>query len=152
MQIAGFRLILTMPSRHRLRDYQREEPLLCWMKELASRKLTDDLRSVSSVIQRLYQRFLETGTVQERRHCGRPMVTSRQEDHYLVISSLRERSATSVTLRGQLREASGANISCSTVRRRLAEQNLRSRRSAVRPVLSDVNRARRRAWAQAHVT
>ena len=39
----------------------------------------------------------------------------------------------------------------STVRSRLWEANLRSRRPAIRPVLSVVNRNRRLAWVRSHV-
>ena len=94
-----------MPSRHRLTDYQRGRAIALLDEGIGQREVARRLEVSHSVIQRLYQRFLETGAVQERRHSGRPRVTSRQEDHYLVISSLRERSAISVTLRGQLRDA-----------------------------------------------
>ena len=152
MKRTCIRLTLTMQPRHRLTADQRVRAL-AWLDEgLGQREVARRLQVPHSVIQRLHQRFIETGAVQERQRSGRPRVTTRQEDRYLVLSVLRERSATSVTLRGQLRDATGTNISCSTVRRRLMEQNLRSRRPAVRPQLSVAIRARRLAWAREHVT
>ena len=152
MKRTCIRLTLTMPPRHRLTDDQRGRAL-AWLDEgLGQRKVARCLQMSHSVIQRLYQRFIETAAVQERQRSGRPRVTTRQEDLYLVLSILRERSATSVTLRGQPRDATGTNISCSTVRRRLIEQNLRSRRPAVQPQLSVAIRASHLAWDQEHVT
>ena len=140
-----------MSSRRRLTDYQRGRAMALLDEGFGQREVARRLGVSHSVVQRLHHRFIETGAVQERLRCGRPRVTTTSEDHYLVLSALRDRSATSVSLRGQLRVATDSNISCSTVRRRLHEQNLRSRRPAVRPQLSGSQRARRLAWAQEHL-
>ena len=141
-----------MPERRRLTDEQRGRALALLDEGIGQREVARRLQVSLSVIQRLLHRFNETGSVQERRHPGRPRATTRHEDRSLVLSALRERNSTSVALRGQLRAATGTNISSTTVRRRLREAGLASRRPAVRPVLSAVNRARRLAWAQVHVT
>ena len=105
-----------------------------------------------SVIIRLRDRHVATGSSQERPRSGRPRATTRRQDRHLRLGALRDRATTASTLRGHLRTTTGANVSCSTVRRRLREAGLRSRRPAVRPVLSAVNRTRRLAWARQHVT
>lgn len=141
-----------MPARRRLTDEQRGRALALLDEGLGQREVARRLAVTHSTIQRLLQRFNDTGAVQERRRTGRPRATTRQQDRYVVLAVLRERASTAVTLRGQLRNATGADISCSTVRRRLHEANLSSRRPAVRIVLSPVNRERRLTWARAHVT
>ena len=141
-----------MAARRRLTDEQRGRALALLDEGLGQREVARRLAVSHSTIQRLLQRFNETGSVQERRHTGRPRKTTRQEDRYLVLAALRERASTTVTLRGHLRAATGVNISCSTVSRRLHAADLRSRRPAVRPVLTPANRQRRLAWAQQHVT
>ena len=142
---------LTMPARQRLTEEQRGRALALLDEGIGLREVSRRLQVSHSVIHRLRERFNATGSVQERRRTGRPRATTRQQDRLLVLSALCDQRSAAVTLRGQLRAATGTNISCSTVQRRLWEANLRSRRPAVRPVLSAVNRNRRLAWARNHV-
>lgn len=141
-----------MPARRRLTAEQRGRALALLDEGIGLREVSRRLHVSHSTISRLRERFNATGSSQERRHTGRPRATTRQQDRYLMLGALRDRTSTAVILRGQLRATTGANISCSTVRRRLHEAGLRSRRPAVRPVLSAVNRTRRLAWARRHVT
>lgn len=104
-----------------------------------------------SVVQRLRERFNNTGSVQEPRRSGRPRVTTARQDHFITLSALRMRSATANTIRRQLHAASNVNVSDQTIRNRLHEANLRSRRPAVRPLLTPAHRAARLAWARRHL-
>lgn len=141
-----------MPARRRLTAEQRGRALALLDECIGVREVSRRLQVSHSTIIRLRDRFIATGSSQERPHTGRPRATTRRQDRHLRLGALRDRTSTAATLRGHLRATTGANISCSTVRRRLREAGLRSRRPAVRPVLSAVNRTRRLAWARQHVT
>ena len=141
-----------MPARRRMTAEHQGRALALLDEGIGVREVSRRLQVSHSTIQRLRDRFNATGSIQERRHTGRPRATTRQQDRSLVLGALRDRASSAVTLRGHLRAATGANVSSSTVRRRLREAGLRSRRPAVRPVLSAVNRTRRLAWARQHVT
>ena len=78
-------------------------------------------------------------------------MTTRQQDIYVVLSALRNTSATADTLQGQLRAAGNINVSHKTIRNRLHEVNMRSRRAAVRLPLTRTHCAYRLAWARRHV-
>ena len=140
-----------MTPRRRLSDADRGRAL-GWLQEgVALREVGNRLGVTHSVIQRLRDRFNNTGSVQEPRRSGRPRLTTRRQDHFVVLSSLRSRTATANTLRGQLRAASNITVSDQTIRNRLHEANLRSRRPAVRPPLTPAHRAARLAWARRHL-
>ena len=125
---------------------------LAWLQSgVLQRQIGRRLGVSQSVISRLQERVRTTGMSQERRRPGRPRTTTRQEDRYIGLSALRERTANSETIRGRLRAATQNNISARTVQRRLREQGLRSRRPAVRIRLTAAHRRRRLAWCRAHV-
>ena len=141
-----------MPVRRRLTADERGRALALLDEGFGVREVSRRFQVSHSTIQRLRDRFNATGSSQERPHTGRPRVTTRQQDRQLILGALRDRTSTSMTLRGHLRTATGVNISRRTVGRRLHEAGLRSRRPAVRPILSAINRRRRLAWARQHVT
>lgn len=150
--MAAFRCpFLTMPQRRRLSDVDRGMAL-AWLRQgIALREVARRLAVSLSVIQRLRDRFANTGSVREPRRSGRPRMTTRQQDRYIVLTALRNRTVTATTLRGQLRTASNVNVSDQTIRNRLHEANLRSRRPVVRCPLTQAHRAARLAWARRHL-
>lgn len=104
-----------------------------------------------SVISRLVNRHAENGSVSERPRTGRPRVTTRAEDRYITISARREALSTCRILRQQLQNATRLQVSLSTVRRRLNEIDLRSRRLLRRIPLTLADRRRRLDWARERV-
>ena len=140
-----------MFQRRRISETDRGRAL-AWLQEgVGVREIGRRLGVSHSVIQRLRDRFSDTGTTEERARSGRPRSTTRRQDRYLVLSALRERTVTANTLRSQLRVATNSTVSDQTVRNRLKEANLRARRSAVRQVLTRAHRRVRLNWARAHV-
>lgn len=140
-----------MPPRRRMSDAARGMAI-AWLEEgVRLREVARRLAVAHSVIQTLRDRYSETGSVTERRRSGRPRSTTRQQDRFVVLSALRQRTATANALRTQLRAASNVTVSDQTIRNRLREANLRSRRPAVRPVLTRAHRAARLAWARRHL-
>ena len=99
-----------------------------------------------STLSRLLQRFNATKSVNDRRRSCRPS-TTRQQDNYIPNINLRNRRITAKVLKHQLRTATGVNISDQTVRNRLRAGNLRSRRPAVRTILTQAHRD----WCHQHI-
>lgn len=110
-----------------------------------------DVLGVSrSAVQRAVQRFNETGNFTRRPGSGRRRTTSERDDRFLVTSCLRNRHNTSVQLANRLNEVRNVDVSRWTVRRRLAEAHLVSRRPALCPLLSVEHRRARLAFAREH--
>ena len=96
-----------------------------------------------SVINRAWSRFQRYGTP-VRRHGGvRERATSAAQDRFLVIQASQ--------LRTDLQNASGVNISTQTIRSRLLEGSLRSRRPCIRIPLTRNHHRVWYEWAMDHV-
>ena len=139
-----------MPPRRRLTDEQRGRALAV-REGVAVREVGRQLQVSHSVITTLRDRHRQTGSVAERRRPGRPRLTTPREDRLLVTSALGDRSVTADTLSRQLMAATHTNVSRQTVRNRLREADLVSRRPVVRTILTRAHRAARLAWCRQHV-
>lgn len=104
----------------------------------------------SRIVVRWWNRFLATGSVQDRPRSGRPRSTTRQEDRYIGLTARREPFSTAGNYRRQLQRATGTTVSDQTVRNRLHEINLRARRPLECPLLSRNHRRLRLEWARTH--
>ncbi|CDQ76974.1 unnamed protein product, partial [Oncorhynchus mykiss] len=69
---------------------------------------------------------------------GRPRKSSKRQDHLLKLIQLQDRGTTSTELAQEWQQA-GVSASACTVRRRLLEDGLVSRRAAKKPLLSRKN-------------
>ena len=103
-----------------------------------------------STIERLVRRLRETGRLVDRRRSGRPRVTSRHQDRYIVVSHMRNGRLTAVECALNIRGNHGRPINSKTVRNRLRELGIRARRPYVGPHLTPARRQRRMAWVAAH--
>lgn len=106
--------------------------------------------SLSSV-QRVWQRYQETGLLTRRPGSGRGRTTTPRDDRFLLSSALRNRTVTAVSLRNHLQEVRNVNISEWTVRRRLHDAGLSSRSRATGPPLSRQHRIARLNFAREHL-
>ncbi|GFS85042.1 transposable element Tcb2 transposase [Trichonephila clavipes] len=68
-----------------------------------------------SVISRIWNRFLETGSAGRRPGQGRRRATTPNEDRYLVLKARRHRNMNATLLQEQLRSATGTTVSTQTV-------------------------------------
>ena len=75
-------------------------------------------------------------------------MTTAAQDRFLIIQIRRGRFATLMHLRNDLVNASGVNVCTQTVRRRLYEGYLRSRRPCIRIPLTRRHRQARLEWAR----
>lgn len=118
------------------------------------RSQRDTARTVGvslSTVQRVLRRYEETGSNLRRPGTGRTRYTTAREDRYLVNTMLRNRFLTGTELTNQFRRLGGSNPSAWTVRRRLAESNLKPLRPANGPKLERGHRISRLRYAQSHV-
>lgn len=109
-----------------------------------------ELNTSRSVINRLWLRYQVTGDVKER-HQGRGRKTTARQDRFLVLHTKRHRNITARQVVSVLQGTHGILVSDQTVRNRLHEASLFSRRPLRVPALRRNNRAARLTWAQDHV-
>ena len=79
-------------------------------------------------IRKLWTKFGQTGGVQYMQRQPRPRVTSRPQDHCIVLTHLRNRFKRTTPTARATRGLHGRIISRHTTRNRLKEANLRARR------------------------
>lgn len=102
-------------------------------------------------VQNVKRRYEETGNHLRRPCNGRPRCTSTREDRYIVSTVLRNRHINAVEVQQQLLQTRMDYISDSTVRRRLAEANLKPRRPASGPKLERGHCVARLQYAREHL-
>ncbi|GFW51173.1 transposable element Tcb2 transposase [Trichonephila clavipes] len=77
---------------------------------------------------------------------GRPRQTSRREDHHIIRNARVQPTASSAAIQAQVAPSLGAPVSSRTVRRRLAERHLGSRRPLRMLPLTLIHRRLRLEW------
>ncbi|GFS63940.1 transposable element Tcb2 transposase [Trichonephila clavipes] len=100
-----------------------------------------------SVISRIWNHFLETGSAGRRPEQDRRRATTPNEDLYLVLTARRHRNMNAILLQQHLRSATGTTVSTQTVRNRLHGVGLYARRPIVCVRLTSRHRRDRREWA-----
>ncbi|GFS58591.1 transposable element Tcb2 transposase [Trichonephila clavipes] len=120
----------------------------CWSvrREPNSSRSSASHWSVTNVIFRIWNRFLETGSAG-----GRRRATTLNEDRYLVLTARRHRYENAVHLQRHLRSATGTTVSTQTVRNRTHGVGLYARRPMVCVKLTSRHHPDRREWAIKHV-
>ena len=83
---------------------------------------------------------------------GRERSTTRAQDRFIALQARRHQFNNAATLRSELQNATGVRLSTQTIRNRLHEAGLRSRRPAIRIPLTRHHIQERLEWAQDHVT
>jgi hypothetical protein len=101
-----------------------------------------------SVIQRLWTRYLDTGSAFRRTGSGHLRATSARNDRAMVVMAKWRRFDSAVSLNRDFARASNVIISVQTYRNRIHEANLRPRRPAVRVPLTPRHRVNRLAFAR----
>ncbi|GFY13195.1 transposable element Tcb2 transposase [Trichonephila clavipes] len=104
-----------------------------------------------SVISRIWNHFLETGSAGRRPGQGRRRKTTPNEDRYLVLTARRHRNKNAIHLQQNLRSATGTTVSTQTVRNRTHGVGLYARRPMVCVRLTSRHHRDRREWATEHV-
>ena len=105
------------------------------------RYIANVLGRARSTIHDAISRFRETGEYVRRPGSGRARVTNQRDDHFITLTALRDRAVTSNVISRRLENVRRTRVSGRTVRRRLHEQGLMSRRPAACPALLAAHRA-----------
>ncbi|GFV29918.1 transposable element Tcb2 transposase [Trichonephila clavipes] len=114
------------------------------------RSVADAVGVTRSGVERLWNRFQETGNVRRRPGAGRPRATTSTDDRYIQLTARRNRTENATQLQIQLLLSTGRRVSNQTVRNRLHEGGLYARRPMVCIPLTPRHRAARRRWAAEH--
>ena len=102
---------------------------------LSQRHVANVLGVSQSVVSRMWNWFITTGNVRHLHAGGRECSTNEVQDRFLVVQARRHRFD-NATLRRDFQNASGVRISTQTIRNRLHDAGLRSRRPAIRVPLT----------------
>lgn len=101
-----------------------------------------------SVIQRAVSRYRDTGGLGRRPGQGRKRITTPRQDRSIVRNVLRRRTTLAKEAQTHLRQDQNVQISTDTVRNRLHETGLSSRRPARGPALKNQHRRARLAYTR----
>ncbi|XP_046685150.1 uncharacterized protein LOC124370889 [Homalodisca vitripennis] len=106
----------------------------------------------NKTVMRVVQRFQETRSDIRRRGQGRPRATSEADDRFVRLNALRNRTSTSYRAASNVKnKLEMSKLQSRTIRRRLHEGTLSSRRPARGPLLTRRHRVMRLPFAQNHV-
>ncbi|CAH1256352.1 BCAN [Branchiostoma lanceolatum] len=101
-------------------------------------------------ISKLVAKFRATGDVKDMPRTGRPRATTPEQDQFLTRATLRDRRLSSTRLQTRFSDRYRRRISRQTIRNRLHSANLRARKAARRPALTEAHRQARLRWCRRH--
>ena len=113
-------------------------------KDIAASKIAP-----KSTTYRIIKNFKESGYIFVKAASGRPRKSSKRQDRLLKLIQLRDRGTTSTELDQEWQQA-GVSASARTVRQRLLEDGLVSRRATKKPLLSRKNIRDRLIFCKSH--
>ncbi|GFV98729.1 transposable element Tcb1 transposase [Trichonephila clavipes] len=111
-------------------------------------EVSEELIIAQSVISRLWQQFQDDGNV--RRCYSTGLVTTPNEDRYLIVTAKRKRRSTASDPSRQLSSATGTTVSRQTVYRRLERIGLYARRPVGCFPLTATHCRLRLTWSREH--
>ena len=136
--------------RQRMTPQERLRAIEMIQAGLSHRQVVVTLNRDHRIIDRLWDRYIQTGMTTDRLCSARPSVTFARDDQYIVTCALRQRTLNSRCLREQFRAGTNINVSDQTIRNPLHARNLRARRPVVRQLLTRQQRIARQQWAISH--
>lgn len=138
-----------MPRRS-IPQFDRVRIVTLCQEGLSTREVSRRLRVNQSDVVRTWRRYRDTGTVDDMPRSGRPRATTVVDDRYLRIAARRNPDSNATMLNNAFRSATGRRVSTQTVRNRLHDAQLYSRRPWRGPALQPRHHAARYRWAQQH--
>lgn len=117
----------------------------------SQRYVSNALGIPRTTIQDAWNRYVETGNCTRQLGSGRRRATTAIDDRFIRLNTLRNRRSTAPNLQHRLEMVRRVIISERTVRRRLAEFGIYSRRPATGPQLLPRHRQDRLRFAREHV-
>ena len=108
--------------------------LLCTKRASQGKDIAASKIAPKSTICRIIKNFKESGSIVVKKASGHPRKSSKHQDRLVKLIQLWDRGTTSTELAQEWQQA-GVSASERTVRRRLLEDGLVSRRAAKKPLL-----------------
>ena len=105
---------------------------------------------IQSGLTRAWNRFQTYGSATQRHAGGLQRAATPREDRFLVVQATRHPFVNATTLRKEFGNAVDVNISTQTVRNRLRQSGLRSRKACIHISLTRLHKQSRLDWAQYH--
>ncbi|GFV63930.1 transposable element Tcb2 transposase [Trichonephila clavipes] len=116
--------------------------------EWSARRVARQLGRSDCAVRRCWDQWIREMSFTRRPGSGRPRQTSRREDHHIVRNA-RLLSTASAAIQAQVAPSRRAHVSSRTIRRRLAEGHLGSRRPLRVLPLTPTYRRLRWEWCRA---
>ena len=127
-------------ARKRELSSQTQQSILVLRNEgHCMQKIAKKLKISNNGVYYSLQRTAQTGSNQNRKRSGRPRCTTKQEDKYIRVSSLRNERLTGPQLPASVNGTRKTPISTSTVKRRLRDAGLLGRVAKKKPYLRLAN-------------
>ncbi|GFX76311.1 transposable element Tcb2 transposase [Trichonephila clavipes] len=122
----------TMSQRSHLTDSEAWRAVGRLERSQTQAEVAQAIGVSQSVISKIWNRFLETGSAGRRPGQGRRRATTPNEDRYLVLTGRRHQNMNATLLQQYLHSATGTTVSTQTVRNRLHSVGLYARRPLYR--------------------
>ena len=101
---------------------------------------------------RAWNRFQTSGSTAQCHAGGQQRADTPIQNRFTVVQAIRHPFVNATTLRNELGNAVGVNISTQTVHNSLRQSGIRSRRECIRIPLTRLHKQARLNWAQYHVS
>ena len=138
-------------ARNKVLSSETRQSILVRRNEgYSMREIAKKLKISFNPVHYSIHRTVQTGSNQNRKRSGRPRCTTKQEDKYIRVSSMRNRRLTSPQLAASLNSAHKTPVSTSTVKRQLRDAGLLGRVAKKKPYLRQANKKKRLRWAKEH--
>ncbi|GFX33955.1 HTH_Tnp_Tc3_2 domain-containing protein [Trichonephila clavipes] len=143
-----------MPLCHFQRQYEQK----CSLREgenhrhveagWSARQVARQLGHSDCVVRSCWDQWIREMSFTRRPGSGSPLQTSRRENRHIVRNACVQPTASSTAIQAQVAPSSGAPVSSRTIRKRMAEGHLRSRRSLSVLPLTPNDRRLRLDWCR----
>lgn len=115
---------------------------------LKHREIADTVGVSKTGLATALARYEETKSNTNKKRCGRPRKTTKNDDQYIQMISTRNRFKTAPDIRAEVNNCLPQPISVSTVRNRLREKGLNGHVALRKPLLRPINKRKRSAFAK----
>ena len=135
----------------KLSTYERGEIRGCYKCGLRPSAVAARVGCSRNTAVRWVTRWIKEGTLERKSGSGRTRATLPGDDRLMKITSIKDRFLTAVDIAGMITDAKGQpKVTARTIRNRLREFGLFSRRPRKKPLLTKKQRKARYEWAKAH--
>ncbi|GFX90114.1 transposable element Tcb2 transposase [Trichonephila clavipes] len=121
----------TMSQKSHLTDSEAWRVVRRLEGDQTQAEVSQAIRVLQSVVSRIWNRFLETGSASRRPGQGRRRATTPNKDRYLVLTARRHRNMNATLLQEHRRSPTGTTVSTQTVRNQVHRVGLYARRLTV---------------------